>query len=147
MRDRRDDTPSPFPVVPAERPPSAPASRAHGAQELHIGGRPYVLIPKPDFERLLIEAELDTGARAAALTQHIPILELIPLPNSETGLFTLSGETGKAPVQSGPAETDDISMFLVTSGTTSRSKVIPVRQRVTGGRARIVAEQFEIIPR
>jgi PAS domain S-box-containing protein len=43
----------------------APIRRDHGAQELHIGGRPYILVPKSDFERLLIEAELPRTDAAA----------------------------------------------------------------------------------
>ncbi|HLY73447.1 MAG TPA: PAS domain S-box protein [Planctomycetota bacterium] len=48
--------------------PSGPAScRIPGGQELQIGSHPYVLLPKPEFDRLLQEADL-AREDASALT-------------------------------------------------------------------------------
>ena len=46
--------------------PSPAVTRRGGrTQELRIGGRPFVLVPKPDFERLLDEADQARGDASA----------------------------------------------------------------------------------
>jgi len=45
--------------------------RAQRAQELHVGGRPYVLVPKPDFERLLMEADHPRSDAAAIAVESV----------------------------------------------------------------------------
>src|SRR5260221_11845130 len=75
MPDRDKDTPSLPASASAEEPSLPQAHRAHRAQELRVGGRPYVLVPKPDFERLLMEADLprtDAPAIAAESVGRAP---------------------------------------------------------------------------
>src|SRR5260221_11845129 len=90
MPDRDKDTPSLPASASAEEPSLPQAHRAHRAQELRVGGRPYVLVPKPDFERLLMEADLpppdapalaaEPGGRDLPRRRHAGHPTLAPVP-------------------------------------------------------------------
>lgn len=73
---------------------------------------------------VIIPAGLDSPARRAALARGIPIIELSSASDTAAGLFTLTGErigmSSDQPV--GPA---DVALLLLTSGTTSRAKIVP----------------------
>ncbi|MSO90337.1 MAG: AMP-dependent synthetase [Acetobacteraceae bacterium] len=79
---------------------------------------------------LLIQRGTESPARAVAVEKKIPIIELVPEESGPTGAFTLA--PGKlvfgAPAHGGPAEAEDIALVLHTSGTTSRPKIVPLRQ-------------------
>jgi len=70
MPDRKEDTPSPSASAPAELEPPHP-HRAYRAQELRVGGRPYVLVPKADFDRLLLEVDLPRSDAAAIAVESV----------------------------------------------------------------------------
>jgi acyl-CoA synthetase (AMP-forming)/AMP-acid ligase II len=72
---------------------------------------------------------MDSPARAVAAARSIPVVELIA-EAGPAGTFTLAPEKplGGRPAQGGPAEAQDIALVLHTSGTTSRPKIVPLRQ-------------------
>jgi acyl-CoA synthetase (AMP-forming)/AMP-acid ligase II/acyl carrier protein len=97
----------------------APINPAYGAEEFDgcladLGAR-----------ALIVRAGSDSPARGAALARGIPVVELSPLSEAEAGLFTLTGGQAVA----SPAEAvgpDDVALLLLTSGTTSRPKIVPL---------------------
>jgi acyl-CoA synthetase (AMP-forming)/AMP-acid ligase II len=73
---------------------------------------------------LIVQAGLDTPARRAALDRGVRVIELATAADAEAGLFTLGGELGQ--VRSAePAAPSDITLLILTSGTTSRPKIVP----------------------
>jgi acyl-CoA synthetase (AMP-forming)/AMP-acid ligase II len=77
---------------------------------------------------LLVQSGMDSPARAVAAARAIPVIELHPAERA--GDFTLTPPAGLSgsPTVSGPAEPEDIALVLHTSGTTSRPKIVPLRQ-------------------
>jgi oxalate---CoA ligase len=77
---------------------------------------------------LLIAQGMDSPARAIAAARGIPVVELVP--GVVAGDFTLRPEkplTG-TPAHAGFTQAEDIALVLHTSGTTSRPKIVPLRQ-------------------
>jgi len=73
---------------------------------------------------LIVAAGIESSARRVAKSQQIRIIDLSIAPDSEAGVFTLSGE-GQAALHDrvNPA---DVALLLLTSGTTSRPKIVPL---------------------
>ena len=79
--------------------------------------------------RALIIAADDNGpALSAATALGIAVLRLSHDPETPSGTFTLSGDTGLAPADATPPTVDDTALILHTSGTTSRPKIVPLTQ-------------------
>ncbi len=78
---------------------------------------------------LIVLAGADSTAKAVARELNIPVIELAVAPEEPAGGFTFLGEgdrLGPEAVFSGP---DDLGLVLPTSGTTSRSKLVPLTHR------------------
>jgi acyl-CoA synthetase (AMP-forming)/AMP-acid ligase II/thioesterase domain-containing protein len=82
---------------------------------------------------LIIQAGIDSPARAVAQKRGIAILELSPVFEAEAGIFTLRGNEHSHPagvngctLLPGFAQPDDVALVLHTSGTTSRPKIVPL---------------------
>jgi acyl-CoA synthetase (AMP-forming)/AMP-acid ligase II len=73
---------------------------------------------------LIVEAGIDSSARRVAHSQQISIIELSIAPDSAAGVFTLAGE-GQAALHDW-ANPGDVALLLLTSGTTSRPKIVPL---------------------
>jgi len=75
---------------------------------------------------LLVQSGLDSPARAAAWARGIPIIDVSPVSEAEAGIFTLSeggySYTGRPDF----AQPSDAAVVLLTSGTTSRPKLVPL---------------------
>src|SRR5678815_1108760 len=78
---------------------------------------------------LVLEAGVDSPARAAAKRMSIPVLELTADRARGAGWFTLSGGAKGTPARGGMGDEDDPALLLHTSGTTSRPKLVPLLQR------------------
>jgi acyl-CoA synthetase (AMP-forming)/AMP-acid ligase II len=78
---------------------------------------------------LVLEAGVDSPARATAKKLSIPVLELTADRARGAGWFTLSGGEKGTPARGGMGEKDDPALLLHTSGTTSRPKLVPLLQR------------------
>lgn len=83
------------------------------------------------LERLSIKAAIvlhgnDTAARAVAANLGILLIELNPDYSGPAGTFQLSGGAPATPRRSGLPSADDLALVVQTSGTTSRSKIIPL---------------------
>jgi acyl-CoA synthetase (AMP-forming)/AMP-acid ligase II/thioesterase domain-containing protein len=96
-------------------------------------------------QALVVGAELDSPAREIASERGIDVFELHVTPAEPAGVFTLSGLSGDAPAEVGP-EPDDVALFLHTSGTTSRPKLVPLTHGRLAASARNVAETLRLEP-
>lgn len=67
--------------------------------------------------------------REVATDLALPIVTLVVSRHDPAGTFALRCETRRAPVTAGAPGGDDIALVLHTSGTTGRSKVVPLTQR------------------
>ena len=101
---------------------AAPIDPALAAEEV----RRYFarILPKA----LIIPAGLHSAAREVARAQGIPTIELASDAAAPAGTFTLVGDSiaGSPPRLN---EGDDAGLLLLTSGSTARSKIVPVKHR------------------
>src|SRR5215472_5152186 len=97
----------------------APINPAYGTEELDG----YFADLRP--RALITQAGIDSPARRAALSRAVQVLELSTNPDSEAGMFSLTGERKRARPPK-PANPDDVALLLLTSGTTSRPKIVPL---------------------
>jgi acyl-CoA synthetase (AMP-forming)/AMP-acid ligase II len=95
--------------------PMNPAYRTEEADRYFADLRPRALIT---------EASADSAARRAALSRGTRVIELSTAMDAEAGLFTLQGEQRDASPHK-PVRPDDVALLIPTSGTTSRSKIVP----------------------
>ena len=83
---------------------------------------------------VVVQAGVDSPARAAARTLGLAVLELVPAFAEEAGCFTLLGREAIAPAprgfaaatRRGFAAATDVALVMHTSGTTARPKVVPL---------------------
>src|SRR5882672_8718213 len=96
-----------------------PINPAYGAEELDR----YFADLRPDA--LITQGGVDSPARRVALARAVQVVELLVEPNAEAGIFTLAGAEKRASPHH-TAKADDVAMLLLTSGTTSRPKIVPL---------------------
>jgi acyl-CoA synthetase (AMP-forming)/AMP-acid ligase II len=96
-------------------------------------------------DALLIGAGADSPAIAVARSRSIPVIDLVPEPEREAGLFSLRGSSsGAAPATAAGA--GDVALMLHTSGTTSRPKLVPLTHRNLCASARNIAATLSLAP-
>jgi len=117
---------------------SAPLNPAYGANEFDF------YLSDLNARALIIQAGMDSPARAVAQTSGIPIIELVPAFEAGAGVFTLTG-TERSDVADGSfARPDDVALVLHTSGTTSRPKIVPLTHVNLCTSAHNVRSAFEL---
>lgn len=95
---------------------------------------------------IAILADMDTPSRRAAANLDLPVLDLQP---DKTGAMSLTATTragGPAEANAGPVQPDDIIAVLATSGTTSHSKIVPIRHRQLTARNEIASADLGLTP-
>ncbi len=93
---------------------------------------------------LIILGGAESPARAVAARRGLRVIELTPDLNGPAGAFTLSVPfADHGPMQPDP---DHIALVLHTSGTTSRPKIVPLRQRNLAASARHIAQTLALTP-
>jgi len=98
---------------------------------------------------LIVEAGSDSPAVEVARKLGVPIVELVADKPGPAGAFTLRGPDG-AEVVPAPgatpdfAQPDDVGLILHTSGTTSRPKQVPLRQRNLAASARHIGQTLNL---
>ena len=83
-------------------------------------------LTEPRAQALIIQTDMDSPARAVAQARGLPLIELSPIREAEAGIFTLAGRAQRRHIQPGFATPDDVALLIATSGTTSRSKIVPL---------------------
>ena len=101
--------------------------------DLRAGG---VIVPAGDAS-----AVTDVARRL-----NIPVIELQREETGPAGRFHLSADLSGMPARGGYAEADDVALVLHTSGTTSRPKIVPLRQRNLCASARNIRETLQLTP-
>ena len=76
-----------------------------------------------------IDAGMDTAAREAARQLDLPTLDIRQTDKRVAGPVEITGNPHGEAARPGAAEADDYAHVLATSGTTSQSKIVPVRHR------------------
>lgn len=95
---------------------------------------------------LLVDAQTASPARAVARTLGIPVLELVPTLEAESGIFALEGDERQDTAPVGTAQSDDIALILYTSGTTSRPKLVPLTHANLWTSAMQMKDTYELDP-
>lgn len=81
------------------------------------------------IDAVAVASDMDTPARDAAAELGLSLFDIQSDSNGKVGLALLS-KGRKTPCRDpGPAEPDDVAVLLATSGTTSHSKIVPLRHR------------------
>jgi amino acid adenylation domain-containing protein len=77
-------------------------------------------------QALIIQADLDSPARAVAQRHGIRVIELSPMPEAEAGIFALAGEAQICACRQELSQPQDVALLLHTSGTMSQPKIVPL---------------------
>ncbi|MBI2525899.1 MAG: non-ribosomal peptide synthetase [Candidatus Rokubacteria bacterium] len=88
---------------------------------------------------LVLPAGAEMPSRAVALESGIAVLDLIPVPDAEAGLFRLSGGPVARLAPPDPGRSSDVALVLQTSGTTARPKGVPLSHANLCASARSIA--------
>src|SRR5262245_30309780 len=75
---------------------------------------------------LVTRANVDSPCRAVARTLGIPIIDLSPPSADRAGSFSLFAPSSRTPVYAQATRSADDAFILLTSGTTSRPKMVPL---------------------
>ena len=121
---------------------TAPLSRGLTADEFEFN------LTDLRAKALVIEAGLDSPARAVSTKLRIPIIELVPHRDQGAGAFSLRllQKNGAGPFEGGLAQPDDVALVLHTSGSTSRPKIVPLLQRNVTASARNIRTALQLTP-
>jgi oxalate---CoA ligase len=95
---------------------------------------------------LAIAAGMDSPARAAAARMGLPVFEIGAADGDTADIPILTGPAADPAVEARPAQPDDVALLLTTSGTTSQSKIVPIRHRQLVVRCRNAAGRLELRP-
>jgi amino acid adenylation domain-containing protein len=101
----------------------APLNPAYGAKDFEF------YLTDLEAKALIIQANIDSPARAVALARDIPIVELEPRQDADAGLFTVTSTLQPRAPASEQSRFDDVALVLHTSGTTARPKIVPLTHR------------------
>ena len=77
---------------------------------------------------LLTGADMNSAGRGAAHALGLPVIDVVPRPGKGSGAFNLVGPAVRRPVRFSLAGANDDAFILLTSGTTSRPKMVPLTQ-------------------
>ena len=75
---------------------------------------------------LLTHADMDSASRGVAHTLGIPVIDLSPRPDEGAGAFSLVSSGPSCAVGSGLRSGVDHAFILLTSGSTSQAKMVPL---------------------
>jgi acyl-CoA synthetase (AMP-forming)/AMP-acid ligase II len=121
---------------------TAPLSRGLTADEFEFN------LTDLRAKALVVEAGLDSPARAVASRLRIPAIELVPHRDQGAGAFSLRLllKNGAGPFEGGLAQPDDEALVLHTSGSTSRPKIVPLLHRNVTASARNIMTALQLTP-
>jgi len=94
---------------------------------------------------IIVEAGAGAAARRSAAALGIPVADLV-VSGETAGEFRLQFPVKGRPVARSWNAADDVGLLLLTSGTTSAHKLVPVRQRHLLAYARASLEHYRLQP-
>jgi len=80
------------------------------------------------LKAIIVQQGCETAAAGVAKSHNLPIIELLPV-SDKAGKFELKPTVVQNKNEAEFATPSDISHILLTSGTTSRSKIVPISQK------------------
>jgi len=97
---------------------------------------------------VLVQRGEESPVRAIAARRGIPVIELLPAADGPAGGFALDGLAALRPsgAAGGMAGPDDAALILHTSGTTSRPKMVPLRNANLAASARHIGTTLALAP-
>ena len=97
---------------------------------------------------LLVEKGSQSASIAVAQKLKVPVYEIAWQTSDPAGSFAIQSSAAKAApaARPGMAEPDDVALVLHTSGTTSRPKIVPLRQSNVAASGRNVAAAVALTP-
>jgi len=121
---------------------SAPLNPAYRAEEFEF----YLSDLKA--AALIVARDSTSPAVDAARKQGVRLIDLVADAQAGAGTFTLEPREagGAAAAAPGAAESEDVSMVLHTSGTTSRPKIVPLSQRNLAASATHIRTTLKFVP-
>jgi acyl-CoA synthetase (AMP-forming)/AMP-acid ligase II/aryl carrier-like protein len=96
---------------------------------------------------LLTHADMDPAARGVAHALGIPVIDLLPRPSEGPAGFHLVAAAMQRPVEDALAANTDDAFVLLTSGTSSRPKMVPLTHAAVCLSARNVGATLALRPR
>jgi len=112
-------------------------------QEQEFAGYLARLRPKA----IIVPRDDGAAARRAAAAAGIAVLELAVRADHPAGTFDLDGDAAPADARTPEwGAGDDYALVLLTSGSTSRPKIVPLRQRLLVAYADISKELYRLGP-
>lgn len=97
------------------------------------------------IDAVAVPGGMDTPARVAAARLGLPVLEMTGT-STDAGGLRLTGPRIARAMTPGRTEGDDIALVLLTSGTTSESKIVPVSQSLMVVRSEDGARLLTLTP-
>ena len=95
------------------------------------------------IKAIIVQTSHETAATMAATSRDIPVIELIPVCG-RAGKFEMEPPFVQDAKEAEFASPTDISHIFLTSGTTSRSKIVPVSQKQSFFSRQIQIKPFKI---
>ena len=80
------------------------------------------------LKAVIVQQGYETAAAGVAKSCNLPVIELLPVPK-KAGIFELKPTVVQNNHEAEFATPSDISHILLTSGTTSRPKIVPISQK------------------
>ena len=99
-----------------------------------------------EAKAVVVQDGVESPVREVAQRLGIPLVELHPDADGPAGTFDLQAEINGSAENPGEAGADDVGLVLHTSGTTSRPKIVPLRQRNLTATARNIRETLSLSP-
>src|SRR5581483_10893421 len=96
---------------------------------------------------LLTSAETNPAGRRVAQAVGIPVIDILPRTNRGAGSFRIAGEKPPRSGRDEFASTTDDAFILLTSGTTSRPKTVPLTHASVCLSARNVGSHLSLGPK
>lgn len=122
---------------------SAPLNPAYRAEEFEF------YLADLNAKALIVERDSTSAAVEVAQRLGVRLLDLVTMAGQPAGSFTLVARDnlgGTPAALGGRAQTDDVSMVLHTSGTTSRPKIVPLSQGNLVASATHIGRTLRFVP-
>jgi acyl-CoA synthetase (AMP-forming)/AMP-acid ligase II/thioesterase domain-containing protein/acyl carrier protein len=99
-----------------------------------------VIFSRLNVKAVIVQKNSATAARAVAVSQNIPVIEITPSPD-QAGSFFMNGSIPEGGEDIGCPSPEDTAIVMQTSGTTALPKTVPLTQRQVCTSARVLCSE------